>query len=38
MQRAKSLRAKGSMQKLTGDDEKRRALLGDLKGLLELQL
>jgi len=36
LQEAKSLQAKGAMQKLKGD-EKRKALLGDLKGLLELK-
>ncbi|CAJ1964574.1 unnamed protein product [Cylindrotheca closterium] len=35
LQQTKSLRAKGAMQKLTGN-EKRQALLGDLKGLLEI--
>lgn len=35
MQRIKSMQAKGVMQKLTGD-EKRKALLGDLKGLLQI--
>jgi len=36
LQEAKSLQAKGVLQKLKGD-EKRKALLGDLKGLLELK-
>jgi SNF2 family DNA or RNA helicase len=35
MQQAKSMLAKGAMQKLTGN-EKRKALLGDLKGLLQI--
>jgi SWI/SNF-related matrix-associated actin-dependent regulator of chromatin subfamily A3 len=35
LQETKSLQAKGLLQKLKGD-EKRKALLGDLKGLLEL--
>jgi len=36
LQEAKSFQAKGVLQKLKGD-EKRKALLGDLKGLLELK-
>ena len=35
LQDTKSLQGKGILQKLNGD-EKRKALLGDLKGLLEL--
>jgi len=36
VQERKSLQAKGALQKLKGD-EKRKALLGDLKGLLEIK-
>lgn len=36
MQERKSLQAKGALQKLQGD-EKRKALIGDLRGLLEIK-
>ena len=36
LQEAKSMQAKGVLQKLKGD-EKRKALLGDLRGLLQIQ-
>ncbi|KAL7541297.1 hypothetical protein ACHAXR_012040 [Thalassiosira sp. AJA248-18] len=36
VQERKSLQAKGALQKLKGD-EKRKALLGDLRGLLEIK-
>jgi SNF2 family DNA or RNA helicase len=36
LQEAKSIQAKGTLQKLKGD-EKRKALLGDLRGLLQIE-
>lgn len=36
VQLRKSLQAKGALQKLQGD-EKRKALIGDLRGLLEIK-
>jgi hypothetical protein len=37
VQERKSLQAKGALQQLTGE-EKRKALLGDLRGLLEIEI
>ncbi len=37
VQERKSLQAKGALQRLTGE-EKRKALLGDLRGLLEIEI
>jgi SNF2 family DNA or RNA helicase len=36
IQERKSLQAKGALQKLQGD-EKRKAMIGDLRGLLEIK-